>query len=171
MNELHPLNKRHEEEVRELHYHYDSSNKLHRGLTLMMNFAFGFTEVGVLSSLCVTLQEGYGTGGPAVFLWGFLVNSIMTVFIGLSMAELCAAYPSAGAVYHWAAQVAPPEYASICSYITGWSNWLGNAAGDAAFASGWASFISAALVASGEEELGKQMLYYQYKFKILFCLL
>ena len=163
MNELHPLNERKNEISRQqlledkdgvLDHHYDSSNKLHRGLTLMMNFAFGFTEVGVLSSLCVTLQEGYGTGGPAVFLWGFLVNSIMTVFIGLSMAELCAAYPSAGAVYHWAAQVAPPKYASAYSYLTGWSNWLGNAAGDAAFASGWASFVSAALVASGGEELG-----------------
>lgn len=134
--------------------HYDSTNKLHRGLTSLMNFAFGFTEVGVLSSLCVTLGEGYGTGGPCVFLWGFVINSIMTGCIGMSMAELCAAYPSAGAVYHWAAQVAPSEYASAYSYLTGWSNWLGNAAGDAAFASGWASFVSAALVAGGGEELG-----------------
>ena len=64
------------------------SQQLHRGLSPLMNFAFGFTEVGVLSSICVTLQQGLGTGGPVVFFWGFLINSIFTVFIGYSMAEV-----------------------------------------------------------------------------------
>ena len=65
------------------------------------------------------------------------------------MAEICSAYPSAGSVYHWTAQLAPENSAALWSYVCGWLNFLGNAAGDASFANGWASFLSAGLVASG----------------------
>jgi amino acid transporter len=126
---------------------------LHRGLSPLMNFAFGFTEVAVLSSICVTFGYGLGTGGPATLFWTFLTNFGVTIFIGYSMAELCAAYPSAGSVYHWAAQVSSKEWAPILSYITGWSNWAGNTAGDASFAVGWASFLSASIAASGGEPM------------------
>ena len=69
------------------------------------------------------------------------------------MAEICSAYPSAGSVYHWSSQVTSKEWAPLLSYITGWANFLGNAAGDASFATGFASFLSAALAATGDEPL------------------
>jgi len=65
------------------------------------------------------------------------------------MAELCAAYPSAGSVYHWSAQLGPREWGPLFAYITGWANFAGNAAGDASFATGCASFLSASIKASG----------------------
>ena len=37
-----------------------SENKLYVGLSPFMNFAFGFTEVAVLSSIAVTLEFGLG---------------------------------------------------------------------------------------------------------------
>lgn len=43
----------------------------------------------------------------------------------------------------------PPHLAAVCSYSTGWANFLGNAAGDAAFANGFTAFLTAAIVASG----------------------
>ena len=54
------------------------------------------------------------------------------------MAEICSAYPSAGSVYHWAGMLATPKWAPFASYICGWFNFLGNAAGDASFAFGFA---------------------------------
>jgi hypothetical protein len=33
----------------------------------------------------------------------------------------------------------PPEWGPICSYVCGWFNFLGNAAGDASFAYGFAT--------------------------------
>ena len=90
-----------------------------------MNFAFGFTEVACLASISVTLGYGLGTGGPATLFWTFFTNFIITIFIGYSMGELCAAYPSAGSVYHWSAQVCSREWAPILSYITGWANFAG----------------------------------------------
>lgn len=41
------------------------------------------------------------------------------------MVEICAAYPSAGSVYHWTAQLVPKDKAAIASYICGWSNLIG----------------------------------------------
>lgn len=125
---------------------------LHRGLDATMNFAFGFTEVAALASIAVTFGYGLGTGGPATLFWGFFTNFAVTIFIGYSMAEICAAYPSAGSVYHWAAQLSPKEYAPLLSYLTGWCNFLGNAAGDASFATGFASFVSAAVAASEDRD-------------------
>jgi len=127
------------------------SPSLHRGLSSVMNFAFGFTEVAVLASVCITYGFGLSSGGPSAVIWGFIVNFIVTVVVSFSMAEICSAYPSAGSVYHWAGQLVPSQYTGICSYICGWTNFLGNAAGDASFANGWASFLSSALIASGYE--------------------
>lgn len=118
-----------------------------------MNFAFGFTEVAALASVAITLGFGLSTGGPATLVWGFFTNFVMTTLIAYSMAEICGAYPSAGSVYHWAAQLSPREWAPFLSYVTGWLNFLGNTAGDASFATGFASFLSAALAAAGGQVL------------------
>lgn len=122
---------------------------LRRSLGSFMNFAFGFTEVAVLASIAITFGGGLASGGPAVLVWGFFVNFMMTMVVAYSLAEICGAYPSAGSVYHWAGQLVPLEDAPLASYVTGWANWLGNVAGDASFAQGFASFLSSALVASG----------------------
>jgi amino acid transporter len=88
---------------------------LHRGLDGFMNFAFGFTEVAALASVAITLGFGLSTGGPATLFWGFFTNFVMTTLIAYSLAEICGAYPSAGSVYHWAAQLSPREWAPFLS--------------------------------------------------------
>ncbi len=93
----------------------DRTAHLHRGLSPFMNFAFGFTEVGVLSSICVVFGHGLSLGGTATFYWTYLVNFLVTIITGYCMAELCAAYPSAGACYQWAGQIAPKELAPLMS--------------------------------------------------------
>ena len=46
---------------------------------------------------------------------------------------------------HHAAVLAPPETSALAAYITGWFNFLGNAAGDASFAYGFATVCSSAV--------------------------
>jgi amino acid transporter len=76
--------------------------------------------------------------------------------VAYSLAEICSAYPSAGSVYHWAAQVVPERYASLSSYICGWANFLGNVAGDASFAYAFATFLNAAMESSKFEPFSLQ---------------
>ena len=126
--------------------------ELYRGLGGVMNFAFGFTEVGVLVGICGLYNYGLTTGGPSAIIWGWIVAYAVTMIVALNMAEICSAFPSAGSVYHWTGQLVPAKLAPVMSYACGWANFLGNAAGDASFAYSWASFFDAARVASGQPE-------------------
>jgi amino acid transporter len=114
---------------------------LYRGLGSFTNFAFGFTEVGVLVSIVTTWNYGLQYGGPTEIVWGFFVTFVMTMIVSLSMAEISSAYPSAGCVYHWSAQLVPENQAPLVSYICGWFNFIGNCAGDAGFAASFASAL------------------------------
>ena len=51
---------------------------------------------------------GYGLemGGPLQMSLGWPVVTVLTLTIAASMAELCSAYPTSGAMYHWAAALA-----------------------------------------------------------------
>ena len=78
-------------------------------------------------------------------MWGWIIGSFFTILVGLAMGEICSSYPSAGSVYHWAGMLATESTAPIASYIGGWFNFLGNTAGNASFAYGFAQFVAAAI--------------------------
>lgn len=119
--------------------------ELHRGFNAWMSFSFCFTAVAVIASSSLLFDYGLKTGGPAVIIWGWIVSSVFTILVGCAMAEICSSYPSAGSVYHWAGMLSSPSWAPAMSYICGWFNFLGNAAGDAAYAFGFAQIVAAAI--------------------------
>ena len=119
--------------------------ELHRGFNGVMNFAFCFTSVAVLSSLSTAWVGSMGMGGPSVMIWGWLITTVFTICAGFAMAELCSAFPSAGSVYHWSAMLAPRQHSALACYITGVFNFIGNAAGDAGFAWGFAAVVATAV--------------------------
>jgi amino acid transporter len=81
-------------------------------------------------------------GGPVILTWTWLIGTVMSILISLSLAEISSTYPSAGSVYHWAGSLASPEWGPFASYFTGWFNVLGNGAGDAFFAFSFSSSVS-----------------------------
>jgi amino acid permease (GABA permease) len=108
------------------------------------NFAVSFTIISILSG-CLTLYAfGMNTGGPAVIVWGWPFVGIMTLFVGLAMAEVCSSYPTAGGLYYWAAKMAPRN-GPAWSWFTGWFNFLGQVAVTAGIDFGAAFFINAFL--------------------------
>ena len=111
--------------------------ELHRGVNAFMNFSFCFTAVAVVSGCSLLFPFGLATGGPVIMIWGWIIGSVFSTIVGLSMAEICSSYPSAGSVYHWAGMLASAEWAPFSSYMCGWFNFLGNAASDAGFAFGF----------------------------------
>jgi amino acid transporter len=119
--------------------------ELYRGFSGLTAFAFCFTSVGIIPSICLNFKQSLQLGGPAEIVWAWVVGSVFCVISGLSMAEISSVYPSAGSVYHWAGQMAPLEFAPLASYVTGWFNILGNTAADASIASGFASSLSYAI--------------------------
>ena len=63
------------------------AQELRRRMSGFSNFAVSFTIISILSG-CLTLYSfGMLTGGPVVITWGWPFVGIMTLFVGLSMAE------------------------------------------------------------------------------------
>ena len=120
------------------------AQELRRRMSGFSNFAVSFTIISILSG-CLTLY-GFGmlTGGPAVIVWGWPFVGIMTLFVGLSMAEVCSSFPTAGGLYYWAAKLAPKNGAAW-SWFTGWFNFLGQVAVTAGIDFGAAFFVHALL--------------------------
>src|SRR5271165_3806108 len=129
-----------EQRLHELGY----AQELRRRMSGFSNFAVSFTIISILSG-CLTLY-GYGmnTGGPAIIVWGWPIVGLMTLLVGLSMAEVCSSFPTAGGLYYWAAKLAPKN-GPAWSWFTGWFNFLGQVAVTAGIDWGAAFFINALL--------------------------
>ncbi len=120
------------------------AQELRRHMSGFTNFAVSFTIISILSG-CLTLY-GYGmnTGGPVLITWGWPLVGVMTLFVGLAMAEVCSSYPTAGGLYYWSAKLAPHNPAAW-SWFTGWFNFLGQVAVTAGIDFGAAFFLNALL--------------------------
>jgi amino acid permease (GABA permease) len=120
------------------------AQELRRRMSGFSNFAVSFTIISILSG-CLTLY-GFGmlTGGPVVIVWGWPFVGIMTLFVGLAMAEVCSSYPTAGGLYYWSAKLARKN-GPAWSWFTGWFNFLGQVAVTAGIDFGAALFIHAFL--------------------------
>jgi amino acid permease (GABA permease) len=120
------------------------AQELRRRMSGFSNFAVSFTIISILSG-CLTLYGyGMGTGGPAIIVWGWPIVGIMTLFVGLSMAEVCSSFPTAGGLYYWSAKLARRN-GPAWSWFTGWFNFLGQVAVTAGIDFGAAFFINALL--------------------------
>jgi amino acid transporter len=121
------------------------AQELDRSMSGFSNFAVSFTIISILSG-CLTLY-GFGLlhGGPPVMLWGWLLVGVLVIFAGMSMAEICSSFPTAGGLYYWAAKLAPGNSAPVWSWFTGWFNLLGQVAVTAGISFGCAFSISAFL--------------------------
>ncbi|GAA1985095.1 amino acid permease [Kitasatospora viridis] len=120
------------------------TQELARSLSGFSNFAVSFSVVSILSG-CLTLY-GFGmvTGGPALIIWGWPLVGLMTLCVGLAMAEICSAYPTAGGLYYWAAKLARNN-APAAAWATGWCNFMGQVAVTASVDYGAATFTNALL--------------------------
>ncbi|KAG5532323.1 hypothetical protein RHGRI_026826 [Rhododendron griersonianum] len=92
---------------------------------VLSNFAFSFSIISVLTGITTLYNTGLTYGGPVVLVYGWLIAGAFTMFVGLSMAEICSSYPTSGGLYYWSAMLAGPDWAPFASWLTGWFNIVG----------------------------------------------
>ena len=115
--DAHPLITTDEQRLHELGY----NQELRRLLSPFYNFAFSLTVISVLSG-CFTLYGfAMNTGGPLMITWGWPFVGLMTLVVGLAMAEVCSSFPTAAGLYYWSAKLAPKN-APAWAWFTGWFN-------------------------------------------------
>ena len=76
-------------------------------------------------------------GGPLEMTLGWPLATVFTLTVAASMAELCSAYPTAGATYHWAADLGGKGW----GWLVAWLNILGLIAAQAGINYSCAQFI------------------------------
>lgn len=100
------------------------AQELVRRLGGFSSFAIGFSVISVLTGITSTFGDALGAGGPAGLGIGWPLVACGTMLVGLAMAELASAFPTAGALYHWAALLGGPAW--------GWSTAMLNLVGQLA---------------------------------------
>jgi amino acid transporter len=108
---------RDEQRLAELGY----KQELERGWSRFSNFAISFTIISVLAGCFTTYPQAWNLGGPVAISWGWPIVCLIILTVAFSMAEIAAAYPTAGGPYWWANDLGGP----VWSWFTGWFNLLG----------------------------------------------
>ncbi|KAL9105231.1 MAG: hypothetical protein Q9227_009558 [Pyrenula ochraceoflavens] len=100
-----------------------------RDFSIWESFSVSFSVLGLVPSIASTLSYNLAYSGLAGSVWGWVVAGILIQFVALAMAELCSSMPTAGGLYYASAVLAPEGYGPLCSWITGWANFMGQATG------------------------------------------
>lgn len=114
--------------------------ELNRRMGWFSNFAVSFTIISIITGILQTFYLGLNAGGPRTMMLDWTIASIAILIVGLSMAEICSAFPTAGGLYYWSARLAKRN-APVWSWFTGWLNLLGQVAVTASIDFGLASFV------------------------------
>jgi len=117
------------------------AQELKRGMGGFSNFAVSFSIISILTGGVTTYYLGMDAGGPFVITLGWFIVGALTLCVGMSMAEITSAYPTAGGLYWWSAKLAEKNKAGW-SWACGWFNLVGQIAVTASIDFGLASFFA-----------------------------
>ena len=101
---------------------------------------FGTKAFGLSAPIATSLIGG----GPATMIWGFvfhfyhsislssnltgcswLLISIATQPLAMSLAEICSKYPTSAGAYYWCFRLTSPPRRLLSSWINGWLTMVG----------------------------------------------
>ncbi|MFN7992533.1 MAG: amino acid permease [Bryobacteraceae bacterium] len=113
------------------------AQELLRGMGGFSNFAISFSIISILTGAVTLFGYGLEMGGPLEMTLGWPLATVFTLAVAASMAELCSAYPTAGATYHWAADLGGRGW----GWLVAWLNIVGLIAAQAGINYSCAQFI------------------------------
>jgi amino acid transporter len=113
------------------------AQELFRSMGGFSNFAISFSIISILTGAVTLYGYGLEMGGPLEMSLGWPIATLFTLALGASMAELCSAYPTSGAMYHWAAALGGPGW----GWFVAWLNIVGLIAAQAGINYSCAQFI------------------------------
>ncbi|XP_044512157.1 amino-acid permease BAT1 homolog [Mangifera indica] len=109
-----------EKRLNELGY----KQELRREMSIFKTLAITFSSMAVFTGTPL-----YGPSlryaGPASLIWGWIVVTFFTWFVGIAMAEICSSFPTTGSLYFWAAHLAGPRWGPLASWCCAWLETIG----------------------------------------------
>jgi len=113
------------------------AQELFRTMGGFSNFAISFSIISILTGAVTLYGYGLEMGGPLQMTLGWPLATLFTLAMAASMAELCSAYPTSGAMYHWAAALGGPT----CGWFVAWLNIIGLVAAQSGINYSCAQFV------------------------------
>ncbi len=117
--------------------HFGYAQELLRSMGGFSNFAISFSIISILTGAVTLYGYGLEMGGPLEMTLGWPIATVFTLALAASMAELCSAYPTSGAMYHWASALGGPAP----GWFSAWLNIVGLIAAQAGINYSCAQFI------------------------------
>ena len=114
------------------------AQQLLRDMGGFSNFAVSFSIISILTGAVTLYGHGLRFGGPYVMGVGWPLVAVMTLTVAASLAQLASSFPTAGALYHWAAMLGGPRV----GFFTAWFNTIGQFAITAGIDFGLAEFVA-----------------------------
>jgi len=99
--------------------------ELVRTFTRLTNYGMTLSVVSISSGITSMFAYGLVTGGPVVMIYGWLIVGLFTLFVTLSMAEICSVYPTSGGLYFRTGILVPQRHKLVANWFTGWFNLIG----------------------------------------------
>jgi amino acid transporter len=118
-------------------HHFGYAQELFRDMGGFSNFAISFSIISILTGAVTLFGYGLGLGGPREMSLGWPIASLFTLTLAVSMGELCSAYPTSGAMYHWASALGNAG----CGWFVATMNIIGLIAAQAGINYSCAQFI------------------------------
>ncbi|XVE75245.1 hypothetical protein DITRI_Ditri12bG0080200 [Diplodiscus trichospermus] len=94
--------------------------ELSRSLSALSSFSVTFSIISVITGLTTMYSTGLTFGGPVTMIYGWPIVGMLTMIVGMAMAEICSAYPTSGGLYFWSAKLCGKEWGPMASWFTGW---------------------------------------------------
>ncbi|KAL1301170.1 amino-acid permease BAT1 homolog [Arachis hypogaea] len=114
-----------EKRLNELGY----KQELRREMTMFKTLAISFSTMTLFTGITPLYGSSLQYAGPASLVWGWVVVSFFTWFVGIAMAEICSSFPTTGSLYFWAAHLAGPKWGPFSSWCCAWLETIGLIAG------------------------------------------
>ncbi|CCM05746.1 uncharacterized protein FIBRA_07978 [Fibroporia radiculosa] len=96
-----------------------------REFSMIETVAFSFSIMAVIPGISSALTISLVSGGHVGLVWGWFIPCWFVMCVAACMAELASSMPTSAGLYYFSAKLAPPRYAALASWITGWANITG----------------------------------------------
>jgi amino acid transporter len=114
------------------------AQQLLRDMGGFANFALSFSIISILTGAVTLYAHGLRFGGPLTMTVGWPLVTVLTLAVAASLAQLASAFPTAGALYHWASILGGRGW----GFFTAWLNTIGQFAITAGIDYGLAEFLT-----------------------------
>ncbi|PWY80900.1 amino acid transporter [Aspergillus sclerotioniger CBS 115572] len=98
---------------------------MQRNFSVLSLLGVAFSLANSWFGISASLITGINSGGTVLTIYGIPWIAFISICVGVTLSELASAMPNAGGQYFWASELAPRQYASFASYLTGWLAWAG----------------------------------------------